>query len=361
MPREDMPRWNDAADARMATKESMMTIFRARAPLRISFAGGGTDVSPYREERGGAVLCATVNRWVHATLIPGGDRLSVESVDYDVSVSYELDQEMVFDGQLDVAKAALAYFRREYGFQEGLTVRLHSGAPPGSGLGSSSAMVVALTGVLAAHLNINMDPYMVAETATVIEREEAGIKGGQQDQYAIAFGGFNFIEFEHGRAVVDPLRLRIETTYELEYGLAFAYVGGQSSWDDIIDRQVENFVQRRPDAVAAMDRTKELAYAMKRALLLGDIPAFGSLLDEAWLAKKRMADGITTPRIDAVYDAAKRAGALGGKLSGAGGGGFMFFVVDPESRFAVQDALKNQGADVVSLSFAEEGMKAWAV
>jgi len=338
-----------------------MTVYRARTPLRISFAGGGTDVSPYREERGGAVLSATINRWAYATLIPGGDRLEVESVDYDVSVSYQLDQEMVFDGQLDLAKAALAYFRRTYGFQEGLRVRLHNDAPPGSGLGSSSAMVVALTGALSTYLNINMDPYAVAQTAYTIERNEAGIKGGQQDQYATSFGGFNFIEFEHGEAVVNPLRLRTETVYELEYGLVLAYVGGQHFSGHIIDKQMENFIAKRVDAVAAMDRIKELAYEMKRALLLGEIGTFGALLDQAWQAKKRMAEGITNSRIDAVYDAAKSAGALGGKLSGAGGGGFMFFVVDPEQRFAVQDALKTNGVEIANLAFTEEGMRSWIV
>jgi D-glycero-alpha-D-manno-heptose-7-phosphate kinase len=341
--------------------EGMGMVTRARAPLRISFGGGGTDVSPYCDERGGAVLSATIDRWAYATLIPGGDTLDVESVDYDVSVSYDLDEELVFDGQLDLVKAALGYFRREHGFDEGLRVRLHNDAPPGSGLGSSSALIVALTGALSAYLRLGMDPYAVAETAYAIEREEAGIKGGRQDQYATSFGGFNFIEFDQGGAVVSPLRLRAETIYELEYGLVFAYVGGQHMSGHIIEQQMDNFTTNQTDAVAAMDRIKQLAHEIKRALLLGDVPAFGALLDEGWEAKKRMAVGITTPRLDAVYSAAKSAGALGGKVSGAGGGGFMFFVADPERRFAVQDALDKQGAEVVNLSFVEEGMRAWTV
>jgi D-glycero-alpha-D-manno-heptose-7-phosphate kinase len=342
-----------------------MTI-RARAPLRISFAGGGTDVSPYCDERGGAVLSATIDRWAFATLVPGGDLIEVASVDYDVAVSYPLDKEFVYDGQLYLAKAVIDHFRREHTLPEGMRVRLHNDAPPGSGLGSSSAIVVALVGALASYLRLDMDPYAVAEVAYTIERVEAGIKGGRQDQYATSFGGLNFIEFDAGRTVVTPLHLRSSTLYELEYGLVFAYVGGQHFSSHIIERQIDAFARREADtgasdAVAAMDRIKELAHEMRAALLAGDVPLFGALLDEGWQAKKRMAEGITNPRIDEVYASAKSAGALGGKVSGAGGGGFMFFITDPAQRFAVQDALKRHGAEVVNFTFVQEGMRAWDV
>lgn len=337
-----------------------MTI-RSRSPLRISFGGGGTDVSPYRDERGGAVLSATIDRYAYATVEPGGDRISVQSLDYDVSVAYALDEEFVYDGQLDLAKAAIDRFRTEYGLTGGVSVRLHNDAPPGSGLGSSSAICVALVGALAAHARVGLDPYQLAELAYRIEREDAGIRGGRQDQYATAFGGFNFIEFEHGTTVVNPLRLRDETRYELEYGLVFAYVGGQHFSSRIIEGQVGNYERGETSAVEAMDRIKELAYEMKRALLLGDIAGLGALLDDGWQAKKRMADGITNARIDEVYAAARDAGALGGKISGAGGGGFMFFVVDPARRFAVQERLRGLGAEPVNFTFVQEGMRAWTV
>jgi D-glycero-alpha-D-manno-heptose-7-phosphate kinase len=169
-----------------------------------------------------------------------------------------------------------------------------------------------------------------------------------------------------GGTVVTPMDLRPETLYELEYGLVFAYVGGQHFSSHIIERQIDAFARRdadtgASDAVAAMDRIKELAHEMRSALLASDIPAFGALLDEGWHAKKRMAEGITNPRIDGVYDSAKEAGALGGKVSGAGGGGFMFFVADPARRFAVQDALQRHGAEVVNFTFVQEGMRAWHV
>jgi D-glycero-alpha-D-manno-heptose-7-phosphate kinase len=337
-----------------------MTI-RSRSPLRISFGGGGTDVSPYCDERGGAVLSATIDRYAYVTIEPGGDLISVESIDYDVSIAYALDEEFVYDGQLDLAKAVIDRFRADHGLTGGMAIRLHNDAPPGSGLGSSSAICVALAGALAAHLRVTLDPYALAELAYRIERDDAGIKGGRQDQYASVFGGFNFIEFERGTTLVNPLRLRPETLYELEYGLVFAYVGGQHFSSRIIEQQVGSYERREAQAVEAMDRIKELAHEMKRALLLGDIRVFGGLLHEGWQAKKRMAEGITNPRIDEVYTSARAAGALGGKVSGAGGGGFMFFVVDPACRFAVQDALRREGAELVNFTFVQEGMHAWAV
>lgn len=337
-----------------------MTI-RSRSPLRISFGGGGTDVSPYCDERGGVVLSATIDRYAYATIEPAGDLIEVESLDYDVSIAYALDQAFVYDGQLDLAKAVIDRFRAEHGLDGGMRVRLHNDAPPGSGLGSSTAICVALIGALAAHLRVALDPYELAELAYRVERVDAGIRGGRQDQYATVFGGLNFIEFEQSATVVNPLRLRPETLYELEYGLVFAYVGGQHFSSRIIERQVGNYESGASDAVEAMDRIKELAGEMKRALLLGDVREFGTLLDAGWQAKKRMAQGITNPRIDEVYEAARGAGALGGKVSGAGGGGFMFFVTDPSCRFSVQDALRREGAELVNFTFVQEGMRAWSV
>jgi len=333
---------------------------RARAPLRISFGGGGSDVSPYCDERGGAVLSATVNRYAYASLKPGGDSIKVCSLDYDVSVTYDLSEELVFDGQLDLAKAVLNEFRRSYGLKDGLQVFLHNDAPPGSGLGSSSGITIALITALAAMLRVPLDPYTLAELAFRVERVDAGIPGGRQDQYACAFGGFNFIEFEpSGTAVVNPLRISRETLYELEYAMVFAHVGGSHVGGGIIDRQVANYIAGNESAVAATDRIKELAGLMKRELLLGNLPQLGALLDEAWQAKREMAQGISNDRIDALYAAAREAGAWGGKISGAGGGGFMYFIADPERRFAVQEAIAANGGELVSLSFVSEGATSW--
>lgn len=334
---------------------------RARAPLRISFGGGGSDVSPYCDERGGAVLSSTVNRYAYASLQPGGDLIQVESLDYDVSVTYELDEELVCDGQLDLAKAVIEAFRREYGLDGGLKVFLHNDAPPGSGLGSSSGITVALITALARMLHLQLDNYELAELAYRIERVDSGIAGGRQDQYACVFGGFNYIEFEPagGPTIVTPLRISRDTLFELEYSLVFAYVGGSHVGAGIIDRQVANYRAGQTSAVEATDRIKELAGQMKRELLLGNLSAFGGLLDEAWHAKRRLAEGIATERLDTLYAAARDAGAIGGKISGAGGGGFMYFLADPAKRFSVQEAVAAHGGELVSISFTSEGATSW--
>jgi D-glycero-alpha-D-manno-heptose-7-phosphate kinase len=335
---------------------------RARAPLRLSFCGGGTDVPPYCDERGGVVLSATINRYATATVVPGGQSFTVQSIDYDQSISYGVQDSFVYDGQLDLAKGVIDHFRRHDGLAVGLEVTLHNDAPPGSGLGSSSAITVALVAAIVEVQRRVIDDYQLADLAYRIERQEVGIKGGKQDQYATAFGGFNLIEFQPGGTVlVMPLRLRPETLWELEHSLVFAYVGGGHVTDQIIETQVRNYETRRIEVLHAMDRLKVLTHEMKRALLVGDLREFGALLHLAWESKRQMASGITTPAIDELYESVMRAGALGGKISGAGGGGFMMVVCDPLRRYAVQEALRKAGSQIVSLTFVEPGVRTWTV
>jgi len=337
-------------------------LIRARAPLRISFCGGGTDVPPYCDERGGVVLSATINRYATATIVPGRQSFTVRSIDYDQSISYGIDDPFVYDGQLDLAKGVIDHFRRHESLTSGLEVTLHNDAPPGSGLGSSSAVTVALVAGLVDLLRLPINEYQVADLAYRIERLEVGIKGGKQDQYATAFGGFNLIEFHPGGTVlVVPLRLRPETVWELEHSLVFAYVGGGHFSDQIIEGQVRNYATRRTESIHAMDRLKVLTHDMKRALLVGDLSEFGELLHLAWESKRQMAKGITNPSIDELYDAALKAGALGGKMNGAGGGGFMMFVCDPRRRYAVQEAIRKAGSQLVTLTFVEPGVRTWTI
>jgi D-glycero-alpha-D-manno-heptose-7-phosphate kinase len=337
-------------------------LIRARAPLRISFCGGGTDVPPYCDERGGMVLSATINRYATATIVPGGTSFTVRSIDYDQSISYGVEDSFVYDGQLDLAKGVIDHFRRHENLTEGLEVVLHNDAPPGSGLGSSSAITVALVSALIERLRLPIDDYYVANLAYQIERLEVGIKGGKQDQYATTFGGFNLIEFHPGGGVlVVPLRLRPETVWELEHSLVFAYVGGGHFSDQIIANQVRNYEIRRTESIHAMDRLKVLTQDMKRALLVGDLREFGELLHLSWESKQQLAKGISNDKIAEIYGAARAAGALGGKMNGAGGGGFMMFVCDPQRRYAVQEALRKAGSQLVSLTFVEPGVRTWTV
>jgi D-glycero-alpha-D-manno-heptose-7-phosphate kinase len=277
-------------------------------------------------------------------------------------VSYGLDDPFVYDGQLDLAKGVIDHFRRERPLVDGLEVTLHNDAPPGSGLGSSSAITVAVVSAISELLRLPTDDYYVADLAYRIERHEVGIKGGKQDQYATTFGGFNLIEFHPGGTVlVMPLRLRPETVWELEHSLVFAYVGGGHFSDQIIEKQVRNYEQRRTDSIHAMDRLKVLTHDMKRALLVGNLREFGELLDLAWESKRQMANGISNSRIDDIYHAALDAGALGGKMSGAGGGGFMLFVCDPLRRYAVQEALRKADSQLVNLTFVDPGVRTWTL
>jgi D-glycero-alpha-D-manno-heptose-7-phosphate kinase len=337
-------------------------LIRARAPLRISFCGGGTDVPPYCDERGGVVLSATINRYATATIVPGGTTFSVRSIDYDQSITYGVEDTFIYDGQLDLAKGVIDHFRRHENLTGGLEVVLHNDAPPGSGLGSSSAITVALVSALVEHLRLPIDDYYIAKLAYQIERVEVGIKGGKQDQYATTFGGFNLIEFRPGGAVlVVPLRLRPETVWELEHSLVFAYVGGGHFSDQIIANQVRNYETRRTESIHAMDRLKVLTEDMKRALLVGDLREFGELLHLSWESKQQLAKGISNDKIAELYAAARHAGALGGKMNGAGGGGFMMFVCDPLRRYAVQEALRKVGTQLVNLTFVDPGVRTWTI
>jgi len=337
-------------------------LIRARAPLRISFAGGGTDVSPYFEQRTGAVLSATIDRYAFASIQQSDSKaVSVKSLDYDLTVRFELGDPLVRDGQLDLARAVVSHFARTGALNSGADIFLHSDAPPGSGLGSSSAMAVALLQALAHYARVPMGPYEVADAAYRIERLEVGIQGGKQDQFACTFGGVNFIEFSSEATVVSPLRIKPDTIAELEYSLLFAYIGGVRLSSHIIERQTANFRDGNVKTRGALDRLKELATEAKKALLLGRLTTFGEVLDSAWRCKRELAEGISNQRIDEMYEEARKAGALGGKLSGAGGGGFMYFLCDPRRRFSVQQALGRMGATIANFSLTSEGVRSWAV
>lgn len=337
----------------------MISAIRARVPLRIGFGGGGTDIPPYCDEYGGVVLNATINRHAYATIVPNQDCFNISSLDYDTSISYGIEDPFIYNGQLDLAKAILDYFRQNYVFEKGIDVFLHNEAPPGTGLGSSSAITVALIGAVAEFLHLSFDSYEIAELAYKIERVDRNSMGGKQDQYTAAFGGFNFMEFHKDITVVNSLRLRPEVLYELEYNLVFAYVGGQRLSAHLIEKQMNNYREGNVGTITALGSLKDLAYQMKSSLLRGKLNEFGTLLHESWTAKQRVAEGIGNPRISEIYNKALESGAIGGKITGAGGGGFMFFYCDKYKRFAVQEALSSAGAQVVNFNFVDEGLRVW--
>lgn len=338
----------------------MSKIIRARAPLRISFGGGGTDVPPYVTERGGQILNATINRYAYVTLVPNDtDTITLRSLDYGDVVTYNVDEGVPpFDYQMDLAKGVIARLGVD-GLKKGFDLFIHTDCPPGSGLGASSTVVVALIGVFDAWMRLGLDRYEMAQLAYEIERNDLQIRGGKQDQYAAVFGGFNFMEFQADSVLINPLRVPQEWVSELEYSLILAYTGKSRYSSDIIDDQIDNYERKRESPIRAMDESKVLASEMKRALLKGDFHAFGHLLHKGWLVKKKMSDMITNVFIDQLYEAARAEGALGGKISGAGGGGFMFFFADFDRRHHVIEALEKHGAQVVHFGFTDTGMQTW--
>lgn len=333
-------------------------LYRAKAPLRIGFAGGGTDVSPYSDIYGGVALNATIKKYAYTTLrLLPTDKLEVHSIDYDYFADFHVDEALEFNGQMDLLKAVVRRLKQN---RQGLSVMTHNDAPPGSGLGSSSAMVVSLVGAFKHWLSLSMSEYEVAQLALQIEREDLKMAGGKQDQYASAFGGFNFIEFGSNHVLVNPLRVKPAVINELEYNLVLYYTGKNRNSGNIINAQIKNVNVRREKSLTAMHDLKDQAIDMKRALLVGDTREFGALLDAGWHSKKNMADEISNPVIDEMYEEAKKAGAIGGKVSGAGGGGFMTFYCENGRKHHVAKRLEQLGGEAVVFQFEPYGLQSWA-
>ena len=334
-----------------------VSYFRARAPLRISLCGGGTDVSPYPEEHGGMVLSATINQYAYASLRPRRDsRLTLASLDYDVVARYDHPRRLKLDGNLDLIKAVVRAFK----VRRGADLWVHSDAPPGSGLGSSSTLVVALIGVISKWLGRTLSSYDVAELAYRIERVDIGLAGGRQDQYAAAFGGFNFIEFDADGTVVNPLRIRTDVLNELEYRLLLCYMGQTRQSARIIERQTAAYRAGQSAVVEALHRLKRETLEMKKALLLGKVDALGELLHQAWESKKQLDEGISTSHVDRLYRLARKEGAIGGKMPGAGGGGYFLLLTRFDRKHRVAAVLEKHGGQVVPFQFERRGLVTWA-
>jgi D-glycero-alpha-D-manno-heptose-7-phosphate kinase len=335
-------------------------IIRSKAPLRISFSGGGTDISPYMDEYGGMVLSATIDKYAYGSLRLSEEPLvTVKSLDYDIVAKYHLDDEMQYNGELDLVKAVIKIMNG--GNKRGLEFFIHSDAPPGSGLGSSSTMVVALIGLIKHLQRLPLTSYELAELAYKIERVELGIKGGMQDQYAAAFGGFNFIEFGASRVIVNPLRIPKEVINELEYVLLLCYTGKTRLSANIITSQIDSYKSKERSVLHAMDELKRITVELKNALLQGRVTDFGRLLHEAWINKKQMAKQITTTNIDALYEAARANGALGGKILGAGGGGYLLLCCEFDKKHLVAEKLEKLGGQIVEFTFEMNGLQTWQV
>lgn len=339
-------------------------IYRSKAPLRIGLAGGGTDVSPYCDLYGGAILNATISLYAYASIEPLHiPEVVFEATDRNEIVTCPLADEIPVEGDLKLAKGAYNHIVKKYGpVPSGFKLTTFVDAPAGSGLGSSSTLMVAIVGAFAEWLKLPLGEYDIAHLAYVIEREDLAMAGGKQDQYAATFGGVNFMEFYGGdRVIVNPLRIKQKLLFELENNLLLYFTSTSRLSSDIIEAQSKNVKDKNEKSIEAMHQLKEQANMMKEALLKGNIHDFGSILDYGFRFKKQMAQGISNDAMDNIYQIALEAGATGGKISGAGGGGFMMFYCPANTRYAVQKALQKFGGEFRNYSFVEHGLSTWSI
>jgi D-glycero-alpha-D-manno-heptose-7-phosphate kinase len=328
----------------------------ATAPLRISFVGGGTDFPHWYELHGGAVLSATIDHRAEATLRPrDDDRIRIHSLDLHRIVQYRLDESPHFDGEMDLPKAAID----RVGVHRGVDVDIRSDAPPGSGLGGSSAVVTALVGALAAFGGLSLSRDELARMSSAIEREDLAIPGGRQDQYAAAFGGFNLIEFTDAGVTVTPVQAGRDVLTRLRANLMLCYTGSVRTNLGLIDTQIRLFREGREETIQGMKQLQTMAYDMRDALEAGDVDALGAMLHDAYESKKRMNPHIAEgTRIERLFDAARRAGATGGKICGAGGGGYLLLYCAPQRQPALRTALESLGGRFAEFAFDPTGARA---
>lgn len=339
-------------------------IIRSRAPLRIGLAGGGTDVSPYSDLFGGAILNATINSFAFATIIPREDgKIVLHAQDGNIRLELKSEEQLEIDGKLNLLKGVYNRLVRDF-IKKPLSFELHTyvDAPPGSGLGSSSTLVVAIVGAFTEWLGLPLGEYDIAHLAYEIERVDLKMAGGKQDQYAATFGGFNFMEFYAGdKVIVNPLRIKERFSYELETNLVLFHTSTSRNSSTIIEQQTKNINAKQEKSLEATHQVKEQAIQMKEALLKGEIHRVGDILDHSWKFKKQMAEGISNAGIDNLYEEMIKAGATGGKISGAGGGGFMMFYCPNNTHYAVKNALAKYEGSVKNFLFTKGGLQSWKI
>ena len=340
-------------------------IVRARAPLRLGLAGGGTDVAPYCDVHGGYVLNAAIDRYAYAVLKPLSEPVvKFVAADQQIVEISPAASSYPLNGKLNLHKAVYNHMVANFNNGQAIAIEFSTfcDAPAGSGLGSSSTLVVAMIQAFDEWLNLCLDDYAIALLAYQIERVDCGLQGGKQDQYSAAFGGFNFMEFyADNRTIVNPLRMREKALCELEASLVLFFTGVSRESAKIIADQSANVKSGSSDALEAMHGLKREALVMKECLLRGDFDGIVESMREGWENKKRSAKSVSNPHIDEIYHSAMGAGALAGKVSGAGGGGFMLFFVPTERRMEVIRTLGRFNGQVSNCHFTEQGSQAWRI
>lgn len=339
-------------------------IIRSKAPLRLGLAGGGSDVSPYSDIYGGLILNATINLYTYCTIEETYDGLiTIDSDDARCYKSYLVAKQLEIDGEASLIKGVYNRVMRDFDISlRSFKITTYNDAPAGSGLGTSSAMVVCILKAFIEWLGLPLGDYEASRLAYEIERKDLALSGGKQDQYAAAFGGFNYMEFlPNDLVIVNPLKIKRWIMDELEASMVLYFTGASRSSAAIIEQQQKNTSSGNQNAIEAMHRIKQSAKDMKLALLKGDMNEFARILGQAWEDKKKMANAISNPMIQEVFDVAMSAGALAGKVSGAGGGGFVMLMVEPTRKKEVVNALKKLNGFVMPFQFTEGGAHGWKI
>jgi len=335
---------------------SVPRIIRARVPVRVSFSGGGTDMSHHFKSQPSFIFSSTINKYCTATILPREDgHIQITSKDLDQNCESSSLDELKYDGKLDLLKAAIKVMQPDFGFN----LETLSDIEVGTGLGGSSAMVVAVIGALNHFRNENqLDLYHIADLAYQAERIELGIEGGWQDQYTTTFGGFNWVEFRQNDVVVQPLRLQREVLLELEFNMMLFRIGGNHDSGIIQQEMIERTKFTEPEL--HLQEMMDLSVQMKENLLKGKVKQFGDLLHKAWEVKKASNQNVTTPIIDQCYDSARERGALGGKLLGAGQCGYMLIYASPRNHVRIVEDLLELGCHREPLRYTEKGLEVWS-
>src|SRR6478735_10651076 len=339
-------------------------IHRSKAPLRIGLAGGGTDVSPYCDLYGGAILNATVSLYAYANIESIDENaIILHAIDRKEEQRFEWNTKLPIDGKLDLLKGVYNHIQETYGLpSKGFRLSTFVDAPAGSGLGTSSTLVVAIIGAFAEMLRLPLGEYDMAHLAYNIERSDLKMAGGKQDQYAATFGGVNFMEFyADDKVIVNPLRIKQQYLFELENNLLLYYTSTSRESARIIEQQSKNVVSKKEASIDAMHQLKQQSQMMKEALLKGRLNEFGEILDYGYQQKILMAEGISNPLMEEIYQTAREAGATGGKISGAGGGGFMIFYCPGNTKYAVMQSLEKFGGKTRNYQFVEHGLTTWTI
>jgi D-glycero-alpha-D-manno-heptose-7-phosphate kinase len=339
-------------------------IYRSKAPFRLGLAGGGTDVSPYSDLYGGAILNATISLFAQANIEPISEPYIIfHSIDQNLQLQFPLHTRLETDNGLALQCGIYNRLLSENVLgKQGFKLTTHLEVPAGSGLGTSSTLVVAILKAYSEMLNLPLGDYDLAHLAFEIERLDLKLSGGKQDQYAATFGGVNFMEFfEDGKVIVNPLRIRQEYLFELENNLVLYFTSISRQSDEIIREQQKNVTNHNQSSIDAMHQLKEQSKMMKEALLKGKLDAIGEILDFGFMQKRKMAHNISNDYMDELYDTARKAGASGGKISGAGGGGFMFFYCPRNTKFKVIESLKKFNGYFMNYQFTKYGAQSWKI